>query len=231
MLKWEQVSVFEAVKKWWKQQVKVCVFVCVGPFWICVTLVFSVAISGNLSTFLSRLGDPSYHYRPQFHRGQSSSFPLIAQSWFCRWSRTVTVCISSLFGLSDSDNSCTSHLPVRLAGADRFMGFPDLAERGWKATWRLLLLGNGVRLRLLPLHLHPHLGKSDVLSRGWQRQPVSTEACVLQCQLTDRHGTFVGSSFSKASLQNKHILKISFTFVKLWCAFFFFLTVFSHLVN
>lgn len=40
-----------------------------------MTLVFSVAISGNLSTFLSRLGDPSYHYRPQFHRGPSRFLP------------------------------------------------------------------------------------------------------------------------------------------------------------
>ncbi|KAK7938596.1 hypothetical protein WMY93_001922 [Mugilogobius chulae] len=39
-----------------------------GPFWICVTLVFTVAISGNLSTFLVQKGDPAYHYTPQFHR-------------------------------------------------------------------------------------------------------------------------------------------------------------------
>ncbi|KAJ8363044.1 hypothetical protein SKAU_G00118750 [Synaphobranchus kaupii] len=38
-----------------------------GPFWICVTLAFSLAISGNLSTFLTQMGDPKYHYRPQFH--------------------------------------------------------------------------------------------------------------------------------------------------------------------
>lgn len=44
---------------------------CVGPFWICVTLVFSVAISGDLSTFLSEMKNPAYHYRPHFHRGQS----------------------------------------------------------------------------------------------------------------------------------------------------------------
>lgn len=43
--------------------------VCVGPFWICVTLVFSVAISGNLSTFLSEMGNLTFHYRPQFHKG------------------------------------------------------------------------------------------------------------------------------------------------------------------
>lgn len=54
-----------------------CLCVCVGPFWICVTLVFSVAISGNLSTFLTKMGDPAYHYRPQFHRGQSPSASFI----------------------------------------------------------------------------------------------------------------------------------------------------------
>ncbi|XP_024246382.2 protein YIPF1 isoform X2 [Oncorhynchus tshawytscha] len=39
-----------------------------GPFWICVTLVISLAISGNLSTFPNSLGSAHYHYRPQFHR-------------------------------------------------------------------------------------------------------------------------------------------------------------------
>lgn len=53
----------------WLKWHQICV--CVGPFWICVTLVFSVAIGGNLSTFLSERGNPSYHYRPQFHRGPS----------------------------------------------------------------------------------------------------------------------------------------------------------------
>ncbi|XP_061084469.1 protein YIPF2-like [Conger conger] len=38
-----------------------------GPLWICVTLVFSLAIGGNLSTFLTQRGDPNFRYRPQFH--------------------------------------------------------------------------------------------------------------------------------------------------------------------
>ncbi|CAB1342217.1 unnamed protein product [Coregonus sp. 'balchen'] len=55
----------------------------VGPFWICVTLVFSVAISGNLSTFLNYLGDPQYHYRPQFHRGMvPGGYNLAPSQWF-----------------------------------------------------------------------------------------------------------------------------------------------------
>ena len=65
-----------------------------------------------------------------------------------------------------SDDSCRSHLHVCLAGAIWFMGFPDLAARGWEADWRLLLPGDGVCLRLLPLHLHSHLGESFSLSWG-----------------------------------------------------------------
>lgn len=54
-----------------------------GPFWICVTLVFSLAISGNLSTFLNSLGSTHYHYRPQFHRGMvPGGYSLAPCQWF-----------------------------------------------------------------------------------------------------------------------------------------------------
>ncbi|XP_029945628.1 protein YIPF2 [Salarias fasciatus] len=52
-----------------------------GPFWICTTLVFSVAISGNLSSFLSQMGDPSYHYRPQFHRVTVAAAAIFLYAW------------------------------------------------------------------------------------------------------------------------------------------------------
>ncbi|KAG7505120.1 YIPF1-like [Solea senegalensis] len=52
-----------------------------GPFWICVTLVFSVAISGNLSTFLSEMGNPAYHYRPQFHRVTIAAVVIFMYAW------------------------------------------------------------------------------------------------------------------------------------------------------
>ncbi|CAJ1076665.1 protein YIPF1-like [Xyrichtys novacula] len=52
-----------------------------GPFWICVTLVFSVAISGNLSTFLSHMGNPAYHYRPQFHRVTIAAIVIFLYAW------------------------------------------------------------------------------------------------------------------------------------------------------
>ncbi|KAM6905415.1 protein YIPF2 [Xenentodon cancila] len=52
-----------------------------GPFWICVTLVFSVAISGNLYTFLSEKGNPAYHYRPQFHKVTIAAVVIFLYAW------------------------------------------------------------------------------------------------------------------------------------------------------
>lgn len=52
-----------------------------GPFWICATLVFSMAISGNLSYFLSQHGDPKFHYRPQFHRVTIAAVVVFLYAW------------------------------------------------------------------------------------------------------------------------------------------------------
>lgn len=42
-----------------------------GPFWICTTLVFAIAISGNISNFLVNLGKPNHRYTPEFQKGKS----------------------------------------------------------------------------------------------------------------------------------------------------------------
>lgn len=52
-----------------------------GPFWICVTLVFTVAISGNLSTFIIEMGNPQYHYTPQFHRVSVAAVVIFLYAW------------------------------------------------------------------------------------------------------------------------------------------------------
>ncbi|XP_073076474.1 protein YIPF2 isoform X1 [Manis javanica] len=39
-----------------------------GPFWICATLAFILAITGNLTVVLAQRRDPSIHYSPQFHK-------------------------------------------------------------------------------------------------------------------------------------------------------------------
>lgn len=43
-----------------------------GPFWICATLAFVLAITGNLTMVLAQRRDPSIHYSPQFHKGKQS---------------------------------------------------------------------------------------------------------------------------------------------------------------
>nr|XP_039252130.1 protein YIPF1-like [Styela clava] len=39
-----------------------------GPFWICATLVMTIAICGNLTTYFNNFSDVNYNYNPEFHR-------------------------------------------------------------------------------------------------------------------------------------------------------------------
>ncbi|XP_023405336.2 protein YIPF1 isoform X2 [Loxodonta africana] len=52
-----------------------------GPFWICATLVFAIAISGNLSNFLIHLGEKTYHYVPQFRKVSIAATVIYAYAW------------------------------------------------------------------------------------------------------------------------------------------------------
>lgn len=52
-----------------------------GPFWICTTLVFALAISGNLSNFLLNLGKPSYKYTPEFRKVSIAATAIFSYAW------------------------------------------------------------------------------------------------------------------------------------------------------
>ncbi|CAO2588375.1 Protein YIPF1, partial [Lemmus lemmus] len=52
-----------------------------GPFWICATLVFAIAISGNLSNFLIHLGEKTYHYVPEFQKVSIAATIIYAYAW------------------------------------------------------------------------------------------------------------------------------------------------------
>ncbi|XP_034802361.2 protein YIPF2 isoform X2 [Pan paniscus] len=64
-----------------------------GPFWICATLAFVLAVTGNLTLVLAQRRDPSIHYSPQFHKGIS----IYCYAWlvplalwgFLRWRKGV----------------------------------------------------------------------------------------------------------------------------------------------
>lgn len=52
-----------------------------GPFWICATLVFAIAVSGNLSNFFIHLGRPTYHYVPEFRKVSIAATTIYAYAW------------------------------------------------------------------------------------------------------------------------------------------------------
>ncbi|XP_005994230.1 protein YIPF2 isoform X2 [Latimeria chalumnae] len=74
-----------------------------GPFWICATLVFTVAISGNLSNFLMHKGDPRYHYSPEFHKVTVAGVAVYCYAWlvplglwsFLQWRKSSSGNVSS----------------------------------------------------------------------------------------------------------------------------------------
>ncbi|XP_035026496.1 protein YIPF1 [Hippoglossus stenolepis] len=52
-----------------------------GPFWICTTLVFAIAISGNISNFLMHLGKPNYKYTPEFRKVTIAATAIFTYAW------------------------------------------------------------------------------------------------------------------------------------------------------
>ncbi|XP_043253175.1 protein YIPF1 [Colletes gigas] len=52
-----------------------------GPFWICVTLVFSIAVSGNLADYLQTANSGKYHWRYEFHIVSYAATCIFLYAW------------------------------------------------------------------------------------------------------------------------------------------------------
>lgn len=53
-----------------------------GPFWICTTLVFSIAISGNLANYLQAgTANENYHWKYDFHAVTLSATAIYSYAW------------------------------------------------------------------------------------------------------------------------------------------------------
>ncbi|XP_072919457.1 protein YIPF1 [Hemitrygon akajei] len=52
-----------------------------GPFWICATLVFAIAISGNFANFLTHHGQRGYRYVPEFHKVSIAATAIYTYAW------------------------------------------------------------------------------------------------------------------------------------------------------
>ncbi|XP_036611707.1 protein YIPF2 isoform X5 [Trichosurus vulpecula] len=68
-----------------------------GPFWICATLAFTLAVSSNLATLLQNWGDSSFSYSPQFHKVTVAGITIYCYAWlvptalwgFLQWRKGV----------------------------------------------------------------------------------------------------------------------------------------------
>ncbi|XP_077085006.1 protein YIPF1 isoform X3 [Siphateles boraxobius] len=77
-----------------------------GPFWICATLVFAIAISGNICDFLVLKGQPKYKYVPDFRKVTMAATAIYSYAWlvplalwgFLTWrNRKITSLVSYSF--------------------------------------------------------------------------------------------------------------------------------------
>ncbi|XP_073705762.1 protein YIPF1 [Garra rufa] len=74
-----------------------------GPFWICATLVFVIAISGNMSSFLENYGQPQFKYVPDFRKVTMAATAIFSYAWlvplalwgFLTWRNTKITCLVS----------------------------------------------------------------------------------------------------------------------------------------
>ncbi|XP_016341732.1 protein YIPF1-like [Sinocyclocheilus anshuiensis] len=77
-----------------------------GPFWICATLVFAIAVSGNISSFLVNQGQPKFRYVPDFSKVTMAATAIYSYAWlvplalwgFLTWrNRKITSLVSYSF--------------------------------------------------------------------------------------------------------------------------------------
>ncbi|EFN80328.1 Protein YIPF1 [Harpegnathos saltator] len=52
-----------------------------GPFWICMTLVFSIAISGNIANYFASVGSTNFHWKYDFHVVSYAATCIFIYAW------------------------------------------------------------------------------------------------------------------------------------------------------
>ncbi|KAL1110293.1 hypothetical protein AAG570_008370 [Ranatra chinensis] len=52
-----------------------------GPFWISVTLIFSIAISGNMANYLQTAASGNYHWKYDFHVVSLAATTVLCYTW------------------------------------------------------------------------------------------------------------------------------------------------------
>lgn len=105
-----------------------------GPFWICATLAFVLAVTGNLTLVLAQRRDPSIHYSPQFHKVTIAGITIYCYAWlvplalwgFLRWRQ----------GTRERMGLYTFLETVCVYGYSLFVFIPTVVSMAW--LWEML---------------------------------------------------------------------------------------------
>lgn len=52
-----------------------------GPFWVCVTLIFAIAISGNVANYFQSASSGNYHWKYEFHIVSKAATCIFLYAW------------------------------------------------------------------------------------------------------------------------------------------------------
>ncbi|XP_053573859.1 protein YIPF2 [Bombina bombina] len=133
-----------------------------GPFWICATLVFTVTIMGNLSTYIQNSGSSDYQYSPQFHKVSVAAIAIYSYAWliplglwgFLQWRK----------GVNDSVGSYSFLETVCVYGYSLFVYIPTTVL--WLVPyelfrWILILVAMSLSGSVLILTFWPHIRRDN----------------------------------------------------------------------
>jgi hypothetical protein len=52
-----------------------------GPFWVCITLIFAIAISGNIANYFQSANNNNYHWKYEFHIVSYAATCIFLYAW------------------------------------------------------------------------------------------------------------------------------------------------------
>ncbi|XP_011494198.1 PREDICTED: protein YIPF1 [Ceratosolen solmsi marchali] len=136
-----------------------------GPFWICITLIFAIAISGNLANYFQSVNTNNYHWKYEFHIVSYAAVCIFLYAWLfpiilwiaLKWSKSQQESLdvelidpNTSVGLLELlclyGYSLTIYIPVA------FLWTIQIGLLQWSLVIVATILSGGVLLRsLLPL--------------------------------------------------------------------------------
>ncbi|XP_068130427.1 protein YIPF2 [Hyperolius riggenbachi] len=133
-----------------------------GPFWICATLVITVAVVGNLATFIQEHDKREYNYSPQFHKVTVAGIAIYSYAWLVplalwgvlQWRKGVSQTVGTFTFMETVcvyGYSLSAYIPSTLLCV-----FPNEIFR-----WIILLLAMCLSAMVLVLAFWPHVRKDN----------------------------------------------------------------------